>query len=765
MAKKKSRRKDQTTPSKRSPKDAPESVFPDRRVIEGILYGMSQDREPRKARTPLEKAQDLVYSAFDLDPDQRVAMAREALEISADCADAYVVLAEAASTADEALELYRQGVTAGERAMGKKAFKEYRGHFWGFLETRPYMRARLGLAQTLWDTGRREEAVEQYQDLLRLNPNDNQGVRYLLAEALMDLNRHQELARLLEEYKDDATAVWGYTRALLAFRQEGDTSHSRRLLTEAHVANPYVPDYLTGRKPAPMELPPYIGLGDENEAISYVAEARSNWRSTPGALAWIRKVLRLPLGQEREIRRTSWRQVKTRLLQLPQADEEVWQVDARQSAMAYEAEGGSFRPWILLVTNPTDDTVLEFEVGDSRPSASDVWEYLIDAMVNPREDEPHRPARIEVRLKAFQKAWSARLRQVEIACQLCDELEHVEQILERMPEHPGRESAAVSVELADLVAVSQEPGETWQADVRRLPTWLDEDGVPTRPWTILVIDRDHDLILANEMISETPTAEGLWQGIVRAIQQPVVGEAHRPSQIEVRAAWAEGLRPRLEAIGIECVVSEELGLLDHVLEELNQHMAGGPLLSGLLDVPGMAVDQVQSFFDAAAAFYRRAPWRSVAWDAVIQIKCDKFQSGPWYALVMGQSGMVLGIAMYEELDVLYATLDNAGDEEVLRRTSAISMLFGEAFEMPFADLDAIEAHAWPVAAPEAYPHAYRINPGLAIRPLLPWELELLEGVLRAIPVFVAEVSERTIAVHTGTGSLQLQLSWLKRQED
>lgn len=58
------------------------------------------------------------------------------------------------------------------------------GHFWGLLETRPYLRTRLGLAHALWTAGRRAEAVQHLQDMLRLNPNDNQGVRYTLARLL-----------------------------------------------------------------------------------------------------------------------------------------------------------------------------------------------------------------------------------------------------------------------------------------------------------------------------------------------------------------------------------------------------------------------------------------------------------------------------------------------------------------------------------------------------------------------------------------------------
>ena len=78
----------------------------------------------------------------------------------------------------------------------------------------------------------------------------------------------------------------------------------------------------------------------------------------------------------------------------------------------------------------------------------------------------------------------------------------------------------------------------------------------------------------------------------------------------------------------------------------------------------------------------------------------------------------------------------------------MSLMFSEAFEINVRDLDAAERHGWPVAGPEAYPLVLRINPGLAVRAPLVWELELLEGCLRAIPEFLAEkkaVLEKTIA--------------------
>src|SRR5215510_2005560 len=139
--------------------------FPSRASLEKARADLEPEKE--SPPTPLERAQDLMWTAWD-EPDagRRVGMARRALEISADCADAYVMLAiETARNNKEAVELYETGIAAGERALGSKCFEENAGHFWGILETRPYMRARNGLAECLYEMGRYDEAIQHFKDI------------------------------------------------------------------------------------------------------------------------------------------------------------------------------------------------------------------------------------------------------------------------------------------------------------------------------------------------------------------------------------------------------------------------------------------------------------------------------------------------------------------------------------------------------------------------------------------------------------------------
>ena len=270
------------------------TMLPDRRAMEGVLAMLSSGLGTGPGGNALEDAQDLMYRAWETaDQRQRVALAKEALSRSPLCADAYVLLAEeTAKTPAEAIELYRKGLEAGEKAIGPAAFQEDVGHFWGLLETRPYMRARGGLAQALWDVGRHDEAIEHYRELLRLNPNDNQGNRYLLAGCLLALDRDADLTALLNAYGQESTAEWSYTWALIAYRRDGDSVEARSLLEKATTANSHVASYLLGRKKLPRKPVPYITMGGEDEAQEYARRYAAVWANTEGALEWL--TARLP---------------------------------------------------------------------------------------------------------------------------------------------------------------------------------------------------------------------------------------------------------------------------------------------------------------------------------------------------------------------------------------------------------------------------------------------------------------------------------------
>jgi tetratricopeptide (TPR) repeat protein len=263
-----------------------------------LAKALEEDPQFRSARTameselmPLERAQEIAYDAMESQGRVRIALARRALALSADCADAHVILGDAAPDTDVAQAHYERGVDAGRRAIGQD-FDEFIGGFWGHLETRPYMRARTSLAQLLADTGRADEARAQYEDMLRLNPGDNQGLRYLLLPLLLEAGDDAAAAALLEKYPGDVLAMWPYAAALIAFRREGDSSGSQSALTHAIQSNPYVLDYLLAPETLPVDPPPYVTVGGRDDAVSVARALLPAFEETPGAPEWVQVQLR-----------------------------------------------------------------------------------------------------------------------------------------------------------------------------------------------------------------------------------------------------------------------------------------------------------------------------------------------------------------------------------------------------------------------------------------------------------------------------------------
>jgi len=244
----------------------------------------------REAETPQEKARELISQAVSAPERKARKLVKDALELDPDCVDAYVLRGEMAASLPETIAEFRRAVAAGERSLGAEVFEEDRGVFWGLIETRPYMRAMQNLAMSLWSYGEAEEAIRIYQEMLELNPNDNQGVRHLLLNALLLLRRHDEAAELLERF-DDGMAHWCYNKALLLFRLEGRSDSAIEALKIALDRNEHVPEYLLGIEPMPEldDTPGMVLFGSESEAQAYVFEALPLWISTPGAHYWLQE--------------------------------------------------------------------------------------------------------------------------------------------------------------------------------------------------------------------------------------------------------------------------------------------------------------------------------------------------------------------------------------------------------------------------------------------------------------------------------------------
>ena len=254
------------------------------------MQGKSLDDLP-ESTTDKGRSQDLVLQAYDETPAKGKKLIKQALELDPDNADAYNYLASVENDVDKALALYRQAVEAGERALGEEFIQENKGHFWGLFETRPYMRAKSGVAGCLYAKNRVNATIEVYREMIELNPNDNQGVRYLLATILLSKKDLSDYESFVKKYEGEDSALWHYNNALYHFKKMGKSAKSDGELMKAYKFNPYVMEFMLGLKELPEEMPQFIGRGDENEAVAYIFDAIHTWGKTDGALNWMYEFL------------------------------------------------------------------------------------------------------------------------------------------------------------------------------------------------------------------------------------------------------------------------------------------------------------------------------------------------------------------------------------------------------------------------------------------------------------------------------------------
>lgn len=170
--------------------------------------------------------------------------------------------------------------------MGEAFFAENVGHFWGMIETRPYMRARQGLADCLWAMGQKQDSIAHSEALLDLNPSDNQGIRDVLLSRYLALEHDVGAERLFRQYRDDWSAAFLWSRVLFDLRQ-GDQVAAKADLKTAMKCNCHVANFFTGKRNLPAELPATYSPGNQDEAVLYMANFAEAWLASSDAMEWL----------------------------------------------------------------------------------------------------------------------------------------------------------------------------------------------------------------------------------------------------------------------------------------------------------------------------------------------------------------------------------------------------------------------------------------------------------------------------------------------
>lgn len=234
-------------------------------------------------------------------PEEVVRIAKQAIALSEYCMGAWFEYGVYAEDTTTALERFEEGIERG-RVRFEEQIKECgEGHsLWGFVEARDFMRLLEEKAKALVELRELEQAMEVYEEMLALNPMDNQGIRSDLLRIFMIHHRLDDARRLLDRFPNDAMVDMAYGRALLEIVETAERigfqipdanspqapaspaallkslgpefQTAVKLLNHAVKVNPFVPIFMTQGSLLEVEVDDLACFGGPYEAVIYAQQ-------------------------------------------------------------------------------------------------------------------------------------------------------------------------------------------------------------------------------------------------------------------------------------------------------------------------------------------------------------------------------------------------------------------------------------------------------------------------------------------------------------
>ncbi|MDO4604523.1 MAG: hypothetical protein Q4B23_00930 [Helcococcus sp.] len=122
-------------------------------------------------------------------------------------------------------------------------FEDSVGEYWLIYGTRPYLTARNDYLSLLLDMGMIRKAVDEAEDIIRLNNNDNMGVRYRLIHMYAYLEDEESAKKLYDEYMGNDDVEMNMALSILYFKL-GDIKKAKSHLIKAQKTNEFVIEFI-----------------------------------------------------------------------------------------------------------------------------------------------------------------------------------------------------------------------------------------------------------------------------------------------------------------------------------------------------------------------------------------------------------------------------------------------------------------------------------------------------------------------------------------
>jgi tetratricopeptide (TPR) repeat protein len=213
--------------------------------------------------------------------DRRAALAyfRRALELDPQHADAHNHLGIASLDArklKDAERHFRSAADGGEKRIEREGSEVP----WGIIENRPYLRALGNLALALTEQQKWAEALAIHQRLLTLNPNDNQGVRYLVGVEYLQVGDNRGAIEAFEKCAGEEVGC-AFGLALARLRACGPSADVGEPLLLGFAANRYVAPMLLGERWERLDAFHGTNMAEPEWADDVIKAQADLWHAVP----------------------------------------------------------------------------------------------------------------------------------------------------------------------------------------------------------------------------------------------------------------------------------------------------------------------------------------------------------------------------------------------------------------------------------------------------------------------------------------------------
>lgn len=180
---------------------------------------------------------------------------------------------------EKALRYHHKALEVGDQIIPNTFKGKIR---WGFIENRPFLKALHSVALDYSDQKKFKQSIQLHERLLDLNPNDNQGVRYLIGDLYFLNGDLQKAESVFKQNPDYPPYLYSY--GLLQYSQQKPVD-AISLLRKAILANVYISDFLRVKIPLiPYEIWHETNFEMPETAYPYIEMMTAKWMEFPGTL-------------------------------------------------------------------------------------------------------------------------------------------------------------------------------------------------------------------------------------------------------------------------------------------------------------------------------------------------------------------------------------------------------------------------------------------------------------------------------------------------